>query len=99
MARVASAPIPRPPRPPRPAYQPLEAVGVITEIDGDKQLEVAVTSVCPTGCTFRSPVAFRLGAIHTLRIGTGPLYLASTVQIVSSRDRSDGLVDVGANFA
>jgi hypothetical protein len=97
MASVASAPIPRQPN--RPAYQPLEAVGVITEIDGDKQLEVAVTSVSPSGCTFHSPVAFRLGAVHTLRIGTGPLYLASTVQIVSLRQRSDGFVDVGASFA
>jgi hypothetical protein len=34
-----------------------------------------------------------------MRIGTGPLYLASTLQIVSSRDRSDGSFDIGARFA
>ena len=79
--------------------QPMEAAGLITDIDGDKQLEVTIVNLSPHGCGFRSPVPFRPGATHTLRIGSGPLYLASTFCIVSSRDRSDGLFDVGAKFA
>ena len=81
------------------ARQPMEAIGLITEIDGDKQLEVAIVNLSPHGCGFRSPVPFRPGATYTMRIGTGPLYLASTLQIVSSRDRSDGCFDIGAKFA
>ncbi|MEA2709514.1 MAG: hypothetical protein QOF78_2115 [Phycisphaerales bacterium] len=106
MARVAIGPIPSAyaqPIPPRDrragARQPLEALGVLSETDGDdKQLEVAVLNVSPHGCAFRSPVAFRPGAIYTMRIGTGPLYLASTLRIVSSRDRCDGFFEVGAKF-
>jgi hypothetical protein len=77
----------------------MEALGVLTNIDGDKHLEVTITDLSPHGCGFRSPVPFRPGATYTMRIGTGPLYLASTLQIVSSRDRSDGFYDVGAKFA
>jgi len=50
------------------------------------------------GCAFRSPVAFRQGATYTMRIGTGPLHLTSTLRIISSRDRDDGFFDVGAKF-
>src|SRR6476620_5016153 len=78
------------------ARQPMEAIGLITEIDGDKQLEVTIVNISAHGCGFRSPVPFRPGAVYTMRIGTGPLYLASTLQIVSSRDRGDGCFDVGA---
>jgi PilZ domain len=81
------------------ARQPMEAIGLITEIDGDKRLEVSIVNISPHGCGFRSPVPFPPGAIYTMRIGTGPLYLASTLQIVSSRERSDGCFDVGAKFA
>ena len=108
-ATAATPATPAPPAPAQPmpvgdrrvagARQPMEALGVLTEIDGDKQLEVAIVNVSPHGCGFRSPVPFRPGATYTMRIGTGPLYLASTLCIVSSRDRSDGLFDVGAKFA
>lgn len=81
------------------ARQPMEAVGLITEIDGDKQLEVAIVNLSAHGCGFRSPVPFPAGATYTMRIGSGPLYLSSTLQIVSSCERSDGLFDVGARFA
>ena len=81
------------------ARQPMEAVGLITEIEGDKQLQVTIVNISAHGCGFRSPVPFRPGVVYTMRIGTGPLYLASTLQIVSSRDRSDGFFDVGAKFA
>jgi hypothetical protein len=33
-----------------------------------------------------------------MRIGTGPLHLASTVRILACRDRADGTYDVGAKF-
>jgi hypothetical protein len=82
----------------RPQPQPFDALGVLTEIDGDKQLQVTLVTLGADGCTFRSPVPFRPGQTYTLRIGTGPLYLASTLRIVASRDRSDGMFDVGAAF-
>jgi hypothetical protein len=78
--------------------QPFDALGVVTEIDGDKQLQVTVVTLAADGCTFRSPVPFRPGETCTLRIGTGPLYLASTLKIVASRDRTDGMFDVAASF-
>ena len=79
--------------------QSLEVLGVLTETNAaDKQLEVAVLNVSLHGCAFRSPVAFRPGATYTMRIGTGPLHLTSTLRIISSRDRSDGFFDVGAKF-
>ena len=81
------------------ARQSMDALGVLTDIDGDKQLEVAVLNLSPHGCAFRSPVAFRPGTTYTMRIGTGPLYLASTLFVVSSRPRRDGNFDVGARFA
>ena len=112
MARIASGPIPTAPASPRAAQpmpvcdrrlagarQPMEALGVLGDIDGDKQLEVTIVNLSPHGCGFRSPVPFRPGATYTMRIGTGPLYLSSTLQIVSSRDRSDGCFDIGAKFA
>jgi hypothetical protein len=110
MARVASGPVPRnrtsphaaPPRPRdrrQGSRQPLEVLGVLTAASApDKPLEVAVLNVSLTGCAFRSPVAFRPGAIYTLRIGTGPLHLTSTLRIISSRDCPDGRHDVGARF-
>ena len=84
---------------PRSQPQPFDALGVLSEIDGDKQLQVTVVTLGADGCTFRSPVPFRPGETYTLRIGTGPLYLASTLTIVSSRDGSDGCFDIAAKFA
>ena len=107
MARAATGPMPAPESPvslpPRErrkgSRQPLEVLGVLTELNAaDKQLEVAVLNVSLHGCAFRSPVAFRPGATYTMRIGTGPLHLTSTLRIISSRDRSDGFFDVGAKF-
>ena len=83
---------------PRTCPQPFEAIGILTDIDGDKQLDVTVTAISADGCSIRSPVPFRPGATYTLRIGTGPLYLASTLKISSTLDRSDGFFDVAANF-
>jgi hypothetical protein len=104
MARAATGPIPARPHPPGErrragARQPMEALGVLTEFDGDKQLQVTVCDISPDGCCFRSPVPFRPGTRYSMRIGTGPLYLASTLDILASRARSDGTFDVGARFA
>src|SRR5688500_16596026 len=79
--------------------QSMDTLGVLTDIDGDKQLEVAVLNLSQHGCAFRSPVAFRPGTTYTMRIGTGPLYLGRTLLVVSSRPRRDGGFDVGARFA
>ena len=83
---------------PRTQAQPFDALGVLSEIDGDKQLQVTLVTLGADTCTFRSPVPFRPGETYTLRIGTGPLYLASTLKIVASRDRTDGDFDVAASF-
>ncbi len=78
---------------------PLGVVGLLTETNSpDKPLEVAVVNVSLHGCAFTAPVPFRPGAVYTMRIGTGPLHLTSTLRIISSRDRADGLFDVGAKF-
>jgi hypothetical protein len=97
MARVATAAAVIPT--PRTGARPFEAIGVLTEVDGDKQLQVTVVTLWHDGCCFRSPVPFRPGATYTMRIGTGPLYLASTLRITASRDRADGSFDIAANFA
>jgi hypothetical protein len=98
MARVATAATATAEFLPRTQPQPFDALGVLVAIDADKQLQVTVTTLGADGCTFRSPVPFRPGETYTLRIGTGPLYLASTLRIIASRDRSDGLLDVAASF-
>jgi hypothetical protein len=64
----------------------------------DKPLDVSIVNVSRHGCAFRAPVPFRVGTIYSMRIGTGPLHLASTVRILACRDRADGTYDVGAKF-
>ena len=103
MARAATGPPSVEAIPPRDrrtgTRQPLEVLGVLTELHGaDNQLQVSVINVSLQGCAFTSPVPFRAGAAYTMRIGTGPLHLSSTIRIISSRDRADGLFDVGAKF-
>ena len=106
MARVATGPAPRSVESARPrdrrhggSRQSLEMLGLLIDArTPDNQLEVAVLNVSPAGCAFRSPVAFRPGAVYTMRIGTGPLHLTSTIRIISSRGRADGLYEVGARF-
>lgn len=102
MARVASSVPPVTPVRPRERRrgnrQSLGVLGVLTEQNCDTQLEVSVLNVSLHGCAFRAPVAYRPGAVYTMRIGTGPLHLTSTIRIISSRDRADGLFDVGAKF-
>ena len=84
--------------------RPLFATGQITLDDGDtnptspKRIQVDVLNVSKTGVGFRAPLGFGPGATHHLRIGTGPLYLSSHLQIVTSRQRDDGSYDVGARF-
>jgi hypothetical protein len=103
MARVATGPVP-PHIPIRPRErrkgnrQPLGVVGMLTEGNSDLQLEVSVINVSLHGCAFRAPVAYRPGMVYTMRIGTGPLHLTSTIRIISSRDRADGFFDIGAKF-
>jgi hypothetical protein len=104
MARAATGPIPPNATPIRPRErrrgnrQQLEVLGVLTEANSDNRLEVAVLNVSLHGCAFRAPVGYRPGAVYTMRIGTGPLHLTSTIRIISSRDRADGFFDVGAKF-
>jgi hypothetical protein len=104
MARAHAGPMPAP-TPIRPRErrrgnrQPLGVSGLVTEPNApDKPLEVSVLNVSLHGCAFRSPVAFRPGGTYSMRIGTGPLHLTSTIRVVSSRDRADGTFDVGAKF-
>ena len=105
MARAEAGPIPAAPTPIRPRErrrgnrQPLGVVGLLTETASpDKPLEVSVLNVSLHGCAFTAPVPFRPGATYTMRIGTGQLHLSSTIRIISSRDRVDGLFDIGAKF-
>ena len=78
--------------------QPLGVLGVLTELNSDKQLDVSVLNVSQHGCAFRAPVAYRPGTTYTMRIGSGPLHLTSTIRIISSRDRADGFFDIGGKF-
>ena len=81
--------------------QPLGAVGLLSaegESQFKNQLEVLVLDVSLGGVGFRAPVAFRVGATYALRIGSGPLHLKARLRIVSSRNRDDGMFDVGAKF-
>ena len=61
-------------------------------------LQVMVVNVSLGGVGFRSPAAFDVGTRHSLRIGTGPLYLTSRFEVVSCRRRADGLFDVSGSF-
>ena len=79
----------------------LGATGTVTldESDTDpRQLQVMVLNVSLHGLGFRSPVEFREGGVFQVRIGAGPLHLASKFQVVSSRRRKDGTWDVGGKF-
>jgi len=61
-------------------------------------LQVLVMNVSLHGVGFRSPAEFLPGTYYGLKIGAGPINLSSTLQIVCSRRREDGLWDVGARF-
>ena len=102
MSSAASSGIPVTPIPARDRRrgnrQPLGVVGILTELNSDKQLQVSVLNISPQGCAFRAPVMFRPGVVYIMRIGAGPLHLTSTIRIISSRDGADGLFDVGAKF-
>src|SRR2546429_9802580 len=104
MARAEAGPIPtttpiRPRERRRGSRQPLGVVGLLSETNApDKPLEVSVLNVSLHGCAFTAPVPFRPGATYNLRIGTGHLHLPSVIRIISSRDRADGMFDVGAKF-
>jgi len=107
MSRAAFTPRPST-VPPQPSIRPKErrrgnrqslgVVGTLTETNSDKPLDVNVLNVSLHGCGFRAPVAYRPGAVYTMRIGSGPLHLSSTIRIISSRDRADGFFDIGAKF-
>ena len=80
---------------------PLGATGTVTLDDHEtdpRQLQVMVLNVSLHGVGFRSPVEFQEGAVFQVRIGAGPLHLASKFQVVSSRMRGDGTWDVGGKF-
>jgi hypothetical protein len=80
---------------------PLGATGTVTLDDSPtdpRQLQVMVMNVSLHGVGFRSPVEFREGETFQMRIGAGPLHLASKFQVVSSRMRGDGTWDVGGKF-
>ena len=62
------------------------------------QLQVMLIDISRHGVGFRSPASFDPGAVHRIRIGTGPLYLESRLRIASCRPRQDGLYDIGAEF-
>ena len=64
----------------------------------DSSLQVLVMNVSLHGVGFRSPAEFIPGTYYGLKIGAGPINLSSTLQIVCSRLREDGLWDVGARF-
>jgi hypothetical protein len=64
----------------------------------DSSLQVIVMNVSLHGVGFRSPAEFLPGTYYGLKIGAGPINLSSTMQIVCSRRREDGLWDVGARF-
>ena len=108
MARLATGPMSASAMRPRDRRgdlrQSLGAIGLLSEglsgdrQFGDRQLEVSVLNVSPHGCAFRAPVTFRPGAVYTMRIGSGPLHLTSTLRVIASRDRADGFFDVGATF-
>lgn len=80
---------------------PLGATGTVTFDDSPtdpRQLQVMVLNVSLHGVGFLSPVEFREGAVFQMRIGAGPLHLASKFQVVSSRKRQDGTWEVGGRF-
>src|SRR2546423_25903 len=79
--------------------QPLCATGtVIDETASDKSLDVVVMNVSTSGVAFRAPVGFGFGNEYKLRIGAGPLHLTSRLKVVDSRERGDGIYEVGAKF-
>jgi hypothetical protein len=87
----------------RSVRHPLGALGVVTSEARDAGAkpathQVLVANVSLHGVGFRSPVEFEPGTYHGLKIGAGPLFLSSRLQIVCSRPSEDGLFDVGARF-
>lgn len=80
---------------------PLAASGMITldpEALEPKQLQVMIINVSLHGVGFRAPVGFVIGDRHAVRIGAGPLHLSSNFEVVSVRQREDGMYDIGGKF-
>jgi hypothetical protein len=79
--------------------QPLAAAAtIIDESASDKAIAVSVLNVSTNGVAFRAPVRFHFGSTYKLRIGPGPLHLASRLKVVDSRQRGEGIFEVGAKF-
>jgi hypothetical protein len=81
---------------------PLGAAGVLMRENdsepGADSVHVLVFNVSIHGVGFRSTVPMKIDARRRLRIGSGPLFLAARLKVVSSRVRADGTYDIGAEF-
>src|SRR4051812_20868560 len=59
---------------------------------------VQVLDVSLSGVGFRSTERFEPGSVHDVVIGNGPMFLESTICVMSVRPRRDGTFDVGCVF-
>ena len=66
---------------------------------GDAKNELKVTDLVLTGMRFLSPVPLKPGTVRQLRTtGADDAKLASSIRVVSTKVRPDGLFDVTAEF-
>ncbi len=60
--------------------------------------EVRVTDISRNGVGFESTQRLRVGDVHRVRIGRGPMRLARRIRIVNCRAGSNGHYSIGAHF-
>jgi hypothetical protein len=84
-------------RSPRHAY-PTIATLIPLGMETSHALQVRVINVSLHGVGLRTPVAFDCNAEYCFRIGGDTLNLESRIRVVSSRKRTDGQYDTGAEY-
>ena len=81
--------------------RPLGTSGTVTRVEDGIEfgsLQVLVTDVSDHGVGMRAPVGLDTGTTHRLNIDAGDAYPPSTIEIVGSRERPDGMFSIGARF-
>jgi hypothetical protein len=66
--------------------------------DGSAALELQVRNVSLHGAGLRSAAPMAVDEVYHLNMGPGPLKLHARVRVVASRQRRDGMWDVGVEF-
>jgi hypothetical protein len=81
-----------------PVTMPATLTPVADGKDGSAALELQVRNVSLHGAGLRSAAPLAVDEVYNLDMGPGPLKLHARVRVVASRQRRDGLWDVGVEY-